>query len=70
MDPVAYCPDDIGPDEYEQQCEACGGYFEAAEETSLCPACEQDPVELPEHVPADAVVTPAAAPPARPATDR
>lgn len=27
-------------DEYEQACEACGEPFEAAEPTSLCPACE------------------------------
>lgn len=29
--------------EFEQQCEACSGYFEAAEETSLCPDCESEP---------------------------
>lgn len=27
-------------DEQEYQCEACGEYFEAPEETSLCPSCE------------------------------
>ena len=27
-------------EEYEQQCERCNDYFEAAEETSLCPGCE------------------------------
>ncbi len=27
-------------DEYEQQCEACRGPFEAREPTSHCPACE------------------------------
>lgn len=41
MDPDAYYPDDLGADEeFEQQCERCEGYFEAAEETSLCPDCE------------------------------
>ena len=29
-----------GEEEFEQQCERCGGYFEAAEENSLCPECE------------------------------
>lgn len=28
-------------EEYEQQCEACGEPFEASEETSLCPSCEE-----------------------------
>jgi rubrerythrin len=30
---------DVNP-EYELRCEVCGGYFEADEETSLCPQCE------------------------------
>lgn len=29
-------------EEFEQQCEVCGGYFEADEETSVCPDCETE----------------------------
>lgn len=29
-------------EEFEQRCEGCGDYFEADEETSLCPVCEQE----------------------------
>jgi hypothetical protein len=34
------CADCQTREEFEQQCERCGGYFEAAEESSLCPECE------------------------------